>query len=96
MSLAEPDEDVVGDRTLVDADLSMLENKAEATRLGFALTLKFFEHEARFPDSAEALSAEVVSYVAKHVGIDASAVVLVGRPDPDKASRADSCRVRLS
>jgi len=57
VSFPESDVDVVGDWTLVDADLNLLGNKAGATRLGFALTLKFFEQNARFPDSAEDFSS---------------------------------------
>jgi hypothetical protein len=34
--------------TLVDSDRERLANKAGATRLGFALMLKFFELEARY------------------------------------------------
>lgn len=42
-------EDLVGSWTLLPADVDMLVNKSGATRLGFALLLKFFEIEARFP-----------------------------------------------
>ena len=69
--MAGSDDDVVGDWTLVDADLKLLGNKAGATRLGFALALKFFEAEARFPDSSADFSARVVSSVAEQVGVAA-------------------------
>jgi hypothetical protein len=39
-------EELVSCRTLVDADWELVANKAGATRLGFALPLKFFELEA--------------------------------------------------
>lgn len=42
-------EDLVGSWTLLPADVPMLGNKSGSTRLGFALLLKFFEIEARFP-----------------------------------------------
>jgi hypothetical protein len=46
--------------TLLDADWALAANKAGATRLGFALLLKFFELEARFPhDRAEIPPAAV-------------------------------------
>ena len=35
--------------TLLDGDWELVGNKTGATRLGFALMLKFFEQEARFP-----------------------------------------------
>jgi len=49
--------------TLVDADWSLIGNKAGGTRLGFALMVKFFEQNARFPGSADDFEAEAVSYV---------------------------------
>jgi len=42
-------EELVACWTLVDADWELVANKAGATRLGFALLLKFFELEAHFP-----------------------------------------------
>ena len=42
-------EDLLAAWTLVEADGELVANKSGATRLGFALLLKFFEIEARFP-----------------------------------------------
>ncbi len=42
-------EDLIECWTLDEADLGLIANKSGATRLGFALALKFFEQEARFP-----------------------------------------------
>lgn len=39
--------------TLVGRDFDLLGQKPGSTRLGFALLLKFFENEARFPRGAE-------------------------------------------
>jgi TnpA family transposase len=61
-------EDLVGSWTLVDEDWRLVGNKTGATRLGFALLLKFFEIEARFPAGAEALPPSAVAYVAEQVG----------------------------
>lgn len=44
----EPEELIVA-WTLLDDDWELVANKADATRLGFCLLLKFFELEARFP-----------------------------------------------
>lgn len=44
-------EDLLAAWTLVEADWELVANKSGATRLGFALLLKFFELEARFPRS---------------------------------------------
>lgn len=63
-------EDLVGSWTLVDEDWQLVGNKSGVTRLGFALLLKFFELEARFPCSGQELPTSVVSYVARQVGVD--------------------------
>ena len=63
-------EDVVGSWTLVDEDWQLVANKTGATRLGFALLLKFFELEARFPDAVDELPVAAVSYVAEQVRVD--------------------------
>jgi len=66
-------EELVGSWTLVDDDWSLVANKTGATRLGFALLLKFFELEARFPVSAAEVPPAAVSYVADQVGCEATA-----------------------
>lgn len=45
-------EELIACWTLIQSDRVLLANKAGATRLGFALLLKFFELEARFPRDA--------------------------------------------
>ncbi len=63
-------EDLVGSWTLVEEDWRLVGNKTGATRLGFALLLKFFELEARFPTSADELPPAAVAYVADQVKVD--------------------------
>ena len=60
--------------TLLDGDQRLVANKTGATRLGFALLLKFFELEARFPRAAVELPAAAVDYVAAQVKVPASAL----------------------
>lgn len=62
-------EDLVGSWTLVDEDWRLVGNKTGATRLGFALLLKFFELEARFPSSAAELPSAAISYVAQQAAV---------------------------
>ena len=45
-------EDLIACWTLLDGDRPLIANKRGPTRLGFALMLKFFELEARFPRHA--------------------------------------------
>lgn len=45
-------------------------NKTAAMRLGFALLLKYFELDARFPRPAGAVPRVAVDYVAERVKVD--------------------------
>ncbi|WP_452444595.1 DUF4158 domain-containing protein [Nocardiopsis aegyptia] len=47
-----PPEQLVDEWTLAEGDRKLLGNKSGATRLGFALKLKFFQIEGRFPSYA--------------------------------------------
>ncbi|MFI8191921.1 Tn3 family transposase [Streptomyces sp. NPDC085946] len=47
--------------------------QVRATRLGFALLLKFFEVETRFPESAQEVPTAAVEYVAQQVEVPAEA-----------------------
>ena len=47
-------EDLIEVWTLLEDDTKKLRNKSGASRLGFAMLLKFFEVEARFPESDSA------------------------------------------
>jgi Domain of unknown function (DUF4158) len=62
-------EDLIASWTLDEDDWKLLANKTGATRLGFALLLKFFDLEGRFPVDAVELPAAVVNYVAQQVKV---------------------------
>jgi hypothetical protein len=64
-------DDLVAGWTLLDPDRLLVGNKTGATRLGFALMLKFFEAEARFPSSSTEFSSVVVEFVARQVRVPA-------------------------
>jgi hypothetical protein len=55
--------------TLLGQDWTLVGNKSGPTRLGFALLLKFFEIEARFPRSADELPPMAVKYVGEQVKV---------------------------
>jgi TnpA family transposase len=68
--------------TLSEGDRRLLRNKAGATRLGFALMLKFFDVDARFPRHAGEVPRAAVDYVARQVGVEPALFakyVFVGR-----------------
>lgn len=66
-------EDLIEVWTLLEDDMKKVRNKSGATRLGFALLLKSFEVEARFPESAGEMPAAAVVYVAQQVKVLAEA-----------------------
>ncbi|ONM47892.1 MULTISPECIES: Tn3 family transposase [Nocardia] len=71
MQLEWSPEDLIGSWTLIGKnDWRLVGNKSGATRLGFAVLLKFFEIEARFPRAAAEVPPAVVSYVAEQVKVD--------------------------
>ena len=75
-------DEVVDHFTLVGDELELLRNKAGATRLGFALALKFLQWRGRFPRARHELADDAVEHVARQVGV--AAVEFVGY---DLASR---------
>lgn len=56
------------------AEQHMIEKKRGATRLGFALLLKFFQIEGHFPGGAIEIPAQAVRFVAEQVGVEATAL----------------------
>ncbi|GMU26342.1 MAG: hypothetical protein AMXMBFR16_12470 [Candidatus Uhrbacteria bacterium] len=55
--------------TLMPDELALVGNKSGSTRLGFAVLLKFFQHEGRFPQGKHEIAGAVVAYIAKQVGV---------------------------
>jgi len=69
-------EDLVACWTLVEHDeRELVAYKRGATRLGFALMLKFFEIDARFPRHAGEYPPAAVDYVARQIGVDPGELV---------------------
>ncbi|WP_059390053.1 DUF4158 domain-containing protein [Arthrobacter sp. Hiyo1] len=66
---------LIEDWTWVGRDLGLLGQKPGPTRLGFALLLKFFEIEARFPTGPDGLDPAAVAYVSEQVGVPAEGLV---------------------
>src|ERR1700730_9126424 len=54
---------------LLPGERELLANKTGATRLGFAVLLKFFQCEARFPQSRQEVPFSVVAFLAKQVEV---------------------------
>jgi TnpA family transposase len=62
-------DELVAHWTLTSDDLQILEKKTGHTRLGFALLLKAFQFEGRFPRYKNELPSAVVAHVAAQVGV---------------------------
>ena len=75
-------EELIACWTLVDDDWRLVGNRAGATRLRFALLLKFFELEARFPRHAAELPAAAIGYVAGQVGVDPGLLLAIRASQP--------------
>lgn len=55
---------------LLSDEKQLLGNKTGVTRLGFAVMLKFFQHEGRFPRHGQELPVVVVTYLAHQIGVE--------------------------
>jgi TnpA family transposase len=62
-------EDLVSSWTLVEDDWRLLGSKSGATRLAFALLLKFFEVEGRFPRHPREFPGQAIRYVGEQVHV---------------------------
>src|SRR6266511_5486647 len=66
--------DELGDHcTLLPNERALLGNKTGATRLGFAVLLKAFQLDGRFPTAKREIPPAVISYIAKQVQVSAQA-----------------------
>jgi len=62
-------EELIEHWTLMPPEQELLANKTGTTRLGFAVLLKFFQYEARFPAHAQEIPSTVVAHIAKQVKV---------------------------
>lgn len=58
--------------TLLPSERELLANKTAVTRLGFAVLLKFFQVESRFPRNSQEISGAAVEYLARQIGVPAT------------------------
>jgi Tn3 transposase DDE domain/Domain of unknown function (DUF4158) len=68
-------EDLVRLWTLTDADRELVSNKYVMSRLGFALMLRFFQIEGRFPRHVGEIPAAAVEFVASQLSVEPSELV---------------------
>jgi hypothetical protein len=53
-------------------ELAVLSGSSAANQLGIAVLMKFFQHEARFPDKPSEVPEEVISFIARQLGLAAT------------------------
>jgi hypothetical protein len=68
-----PLDELIEQFTLLPNERELLGNKTGATRLGFAVRLKYFQHEGRFPARKSDVPRAVVAFLAKQVDVSARA-----------------------
>ncbi|MED3330298.1 Tn3 family transposase [Bacillus thuringiensis] len=57
---------------LVDIERKLIGNKTGASRLGFTVLLKYFQHEARFPIKKSDVPKAVIEYIAKQLNLSSN------------------------
>ncbi|MEU7901136.1 DUF4158 domain-containing protein [Nonomuraea sp. NPDC049152] len=80
------EDELVGNWTLVGDELDQLSGRRGATKLGFALLLRFYAMHGRFPTGRAELPDQAVAYVSRLVDVPASELglyELVGRTIKD-------------
>jgi hypothetical protein len=55
--------------TLSESELELLGTKTSATRLSFAILLKTFQFDSRFPDRREDVAGCIVAHLASQTGV---------------------------
>ena len=58
--------------TLLEGEQALVGAKVSHNKLGQALLLKFFQHEARFPEEPSEIPRQAVDYVAQQLGLSAA------------------------
>ncbi|WP_299091119.1 Tn3 family transposase [uncultured Metabacillus sp.] len=64
-------EELIEHFTVIPEEMRLIGNKYGSTRLGFAVSLKFFQYQGRFPKGRQEINQEIINYVAKQVGVPA-------------------------
>jgi hypothetical protein len=63
-------DDLIEHWTMLPRDRKLLGNKSGPTRLGFAVLLKYFQYEGRFPQYPREVPSEIVTYIAQQLDLE--------------------------
>ncbi|WJE55615.1 Tn3 family transposase (plasmid) [Bacillus cereus] len=64
-------EELIEHFTVIPEEMRLIGNKYGSTRLGFAVSLKFFQYQGRFIKGKQEINKKLIEYVAKQVGVPA-------------------------
>jgi hypothetical protein len=81
--------------TLQPGELNLLTSRNDENRLGFALLLKFFQIEGRFPTSKSEIPRKCAAFVAEQIGVPAGTVrkyTLSSKALLDNSFEAQNCQ----
>src|SRR6266567_3933820 len=62
-------EELVKHFTLLPQDMDLLANKTGPTRFGFAVLLKYFQYEARFPAAKQDVPKALITYLTNQLNL---------------------------
>jgi hypothetical protein len=62
-------DELIGHFTLIEPEKQLIENKYSNSKLGFAVLMKFFQHEARFPAKTSDIPKVMIHFIAKQLKI---------------------------
>ncbi|MBN1468276.1 MAG: DUF4158 domain-containing protein, partial [Fusobacteriaceae bacterium] len=62
-------DELVDNFSLSIQEFKLLKNKAGATRLGFAVMLKFFQNELKFPDSKSEIPKAIIKFISEQIDV---------------------------
>src|SRR6266540_1715192 len=64
------DEELISNFTLLPKELDLIgESKTDHNLLGFAVLLKYFQHEGRFPSQKQDIPSIVIVHLAQQLGV---------------------------
>lgn len=87
------DDELLQDFTLHPDELSLLTSTTDSNRLGFAVLLKCFKYEGRFPQNPSSIPTEIIGYIAQQIDVQPEALAgmtLADVPSVNTAPESDS------
>ena len=68
-----PEEELIEHFTLSLDERSLITNKSASLQIGFAILLKFFQYEGRFPVAKNEIPKPIIRYIARQIDVSEEA-----------------------